>query len=235
MASNRYSIEVNRILSQEIWTIADITHVMTQYRLLIQDNGLQEKYNFLNLYCNWTLHTRISGSMTAFRILEYFSDCIINSYEDPGNSKWINDAIVEGFSLHKLHDEILKIGQEFEISASSKFTEHGIWIPFGRMVVDNLDGKPLSFPNPINALAKRTYDSILEKAEKSGNLEQKVVNEFSFFKDKHSWLHSWEIKTIDSVNRGYRIMGQVAFINQKMVDDLNRTLSHHANRPNLNL
>jgi len=62
-------------------------------------------------------------------------------------------------------------------------------------------------------------------------LEENAVIGFSFFKDKISWLHHWELKTIASVKKRYQIIGPIAFINQKMVDDLNKYLNHTQQHP----
>ena len=53
-----YAKEIEETLQKATLTKANITYVMAQFRLLIEENNLQEKYKFLNLYCNWTLQRR---------------------------------------------------------------------------------------------------------------------------------------------------------------------------------
>lgn len=221
---SKYAKDINIVLSQNIWTKADITHVMAQFRLIIEEDKLQAKYAYLSLYCDWILHTEISRSKTAYRMLESLTDCFINSYKDPDNSKWINDAVIEGFALHKLLENIMEIGQEFKIAASAKFTQLNNWTHFAFLVLDILVGKPLTFPNPLTSSAKLSYNCIILRAEKAGDIEKNAVVGFSFYKDNDSGRYHWEIKTIHSLKIGYRILGEIAFINQKMIDDLNEKL-----------
>ncbi len=57
---------INRILSQNKWSESDIYNVMTNFRQLLEENNLKEKYQILNLYCNWTLHTNITQSISVY-------------------------------------------------------------------------------------------------------------------------------------------------------------------------
>src|ERR1035437_6578522 len=124
-----YAKEIEETLQKATLTKANITYVMAQFRLLIEENNLQEKYKFLNLYCNWTLHTQITGSKTAYRILEYLTDSLISHNKDVKNAKHINDAIIEGLSIHKLLIDVINIGQEYTINATKKFNNLNLWRP----------------------------------------------------------------------------------------------------------
>ncbi|MCL5772962.1 MAG: hypothetical protein M1536_01085 [Firmicutes bacterium] len=224
MKTDRYSKEIQETLQKSTWSKESITYIMAQCRLLIEENNLQEKYKFLNLYCNWTLHTEISGSKTAYRILEYLTDSLISHNQDPINSKWINDAIIEGLSLHKLLEDLINVGQEYNITSSSKFSDLNIWKPFTKTLVDILAERPLNFPTLITNSSKSTYDSIIKKAEDSGNKEANAVIGIQFIRDENLGQQCWEIRTIGSVQKKVRIVGPIAFINQIMIDNLNKKL-----------
>jgi hypothetical protein len=38
----------------------DLCASMIHFRIVIEENNLQEKYKYLNLYCNWLVHPQIS-------------------------------------------------------------------------------------------------------------------------------------------------------------------------------
>lgn len=225
MTTNKYSIETNRVLAQKVWSKADVLFVMTQLRQLIENKGLQEKYKFLNLYCNWTVHTEISGSNTGYRILEYITDAFIAQNGDPENTMWINDAVIEGLSLHNLLDDIIKIGQGYNISTSSKFLNLDNWIPFASILLDILIEKPLCFPKVLNNKAKEIHDSIIAKANRSTGGDLNAVIGILFTRDKETDELLWEVNTIGSEKKQIHIVGQIAFINQKMVDDLKKKMN----------
>ena len=106
------------IFSQTQWSKNDILRIMTAFRQIIEHQGIQSKYPYLNLYANWVVHPKIDKSITAFRILELLTDAMIAHNENPTKGTWINDAVIEGLSLHKLKDDIEKLCDEFNINKS---------------------------------------------------------------------------------------------------------------------
>lgn len=219
MKTNNYIKEIDQTLRKSAFAKTDITYVMTQFRLLIEDNNLQEKYKFLNLYCNWTLHSKISESKTAYRILELITDSLISHNKDPQNSKWLNDAIIEGLSLHKLLEDIIDIGQEYDITETSKFADLNSWKIFAKILVDVLVERPLNFPSPITNSAKPIYDSVMKKAEDSGHKDENAVIGIQFvYPDEFPTVRNYQLFTLSSKAKNIKIIGPIAFINQDLID-----------------
>lgn len=53
-----------------------IIKLIVLIRETIEFENAQSKYPTLNLYCNWRLHTQISGSATAYRMLLKITESI---------------------------------------------------------------------------------------------------------------------------------------------------------------
>ena len=219
MNIDRICKEINKTLQKPAFRNGDVTYIMSNFRLLIEEKKLQDKYIFLNLYCNWSLHSEISRCRTAYRILEFLTDSFINHYKDPKNSRWINDLIIEGLSLHKLLEDIINIGQEYKIIAASKFSDLNSWILFAKVLVNVLIERPLTFPEPMTSSAKPIYDSIIKKATDSGykDISAVVGIQFIYFPEFPTQQH-WEIKTLHTIAHKIRICGPIAFINQDIIN-----------------
>jgi len=225
MVTNKNKYEIDEIFRKTKYSNSDITHLMTQLRLLMEHDKLQEKYNYLNLYCNWTLHNHVSGSKTAYRILEYLTDSFISFNRDPINSKWINDTVIEGLSLHKLLENIQKIGLEYKIPSIRKFKDFNNWIVFATKLVDVLSERPLRFPDSMNNTAKLIYESIIKKTEDSGNKDLNAVIGIQFvYSSKFPNTQFWEIITPETIRKQIKLIGPIAFINQDMIKEENKRL-----------
>ena len=226
MKPNSYQNEINEVLKKQNYNKADVTYLMTQFRLLIEENKLKDEYQFLNLYCNWTLHSKISGSDTAFEILEFITDSLISHNNDPYNAKDIYSAIIEGLSLHKVLDDIIRIGRVYNIIEIAKFNNFQQWVIFAEKLIEVLEQRPMIFPNPITKPYKKIYQAILRKAKEADDdpvIGIKFVYENDPFQVDENVppIACWEIITLSTIEKGTRIMGSLMFINQQMVDNYN--------------
>lgn len=139
--------------------IADLESLMLNIRLVLEAEDLKEKYKILNLYCNWCMHSSIEESITAYRILENITQSIISNNQDPENSKWIHDAIIEGLKFHQLQYEILDFIDHFNLDIKM-FSEDGFWKGFGAILIHNLIERPIRLNNKTN---KKKLKEILER------------------------------------------------------------------------
>jgi len=207
--------ELQDIFTSDRLTKSDLVNAMVNFRLVIENENLQGTYQILNLYCNWTVHNQISASKVAFRILEEITNSMIAHDENSSESQWINDAVIEGMSLHKLQLEILDFSNRFGINLSI-FSKKGFWIAFGKMLLTRLIDRPLAFPDNINNRdIKKIYDSIVQKANASGALINGVVA-ISFLKFGNH-IH-WKMTTLGTKDPTIDIVGPMFIITQDQVD-----------------
>jgi len=209
-------LELQKTYNSDKLTKSDLVNSMVNVRLIIENKKYQNTYKILNLYCNWILHNQISGSVTAFRILEELTDSMIAHNKGLPNVKWINDAIIEGMRLHRFQAEILDFAKEFDINLKT-FENLEFWKVFGRILLSTLIERPLKFPkNLTNPKVKKIYDSIVQKANDSGCLVNGVIA--ISFVNINNQIH-WKINTLDPKNKYMDIIGPMSVITQKMVDD----------------
>lgn len=211
--------ELEYTFSSGVLSNSELVSVMVNFRLIIEEDNLQSNYPILNLYCNWTVHHKISRSNIAYRILEEITDSMIAHNNNPKESQWINDAIIEGMRLHKLQTEILdfsnSLGIDLKILSNRKF-----WTDFGNQLLSILIDRPLAFPdNLTHSRASSIYDSIVRKANESENLLNGVIS-ISFFL-LYNKVH-WKIVTLDPKMANIDIVGQMVVITQDQVDSYNR-------------
>jgi hypothetical protein len=198
-------------LSNTNWTENDILRIVTSLRHIIEEQKFQGKYKYLYFYCNWVLHPEISKSSTAFEILELLTDSMIAHNKNPLKGKWINDAIIEGLSIHKLQIDIINLCKEIHVV--NVLEDFNNWKKFALMLFCELIDKPIRFPNVINnKIIKDFYDSIQKKAK---NIDDAVLG-ISFTIDNNRIF--WRIYTKTSIEKNLRVIGPMAIINQEMID-----------------
>ena len=208
-------LELEKTYNSGILMKSDLVNSMINIRLIIENKKYQNKYKILNLYCNWVLHNQISGSVTAFRILEELTDSMIAHHKHLPNVKWINDAIIEVMRLHRFQVEILDFAKEFSINLKI-FENLEFWKGFGCLLLTTLIERPLKFPKKLtNPKVKRIYNSIVQKANVSGHLINGVIA--ISFVSKNNQIY-WKIKTLEPKTKYVDIIGPMSVITQKMVD-----------------
>lgn len=176
--------ELNILLNKSPLYRSDIVNVISQIRILLEKHNLKSKYQALNLYCNWTFHPQISGSIVCYRILEQLTDILIQ--HDTGNPQIIAE-VMNTLLIPELRNDFIKFCKHFKLP-TVHFTEQSNWEGILGLIIYNLIDRPLEFPN-MEKLSKRKrlseydqkvktiYDSIRNKA-KGTHL---TVKRFSFF------------------------------------------------------
>ncbi len=205
---------INEELSKYHWTHPEVSFIMTQFRILLEEENLKEQYKFLNLYCNWTLHTEITKSFIGYEILLSISDSIIRHNKKPNHGKWISDAIIEGISLHKVLSEILEIGQQYSIPNINKFNNIIIWTTFATTLVELIFERPVKFPSPQTKHSKKAFETMREQSQKAKD-PTAIITELRFYgiqEMQHKYCFEIQCES------GFSIHGNFSFITQEMVD-----------------
>ena len=200
---------IANLLSNTNWSKNDILRIMTDLRHIIEEKGFQSKYPYLNLYANWTLHPKISGSITAFRILELLTDAMISHNSDPTNGTWLNDAMIEGLSLHKLKKDIEDLCDAFGINRRI-LSQRENWKKFIQFLVTyELQRKPVQFPQKMEGMTKEIFDSIQIKASKVSSKNNAILG--VSFLDFNGTL-CWKIDTEETIQKGITVVGPIGIL-----------------------
>jgi hypothetical protein len=64
----------------------DIIPIMTIIRNELENNNEKQNYKFLNLFCNWCVHPKITRSMEAFEMIELLTEAIAKYNQSEGKS-----------------------------------------------------------------------------------------------------------------------------------------------------
>jgi hypothetical protein len=51
----------------------------------MEEKRLSDQYKYLNLYCNWICHTRLSNSNTGYLLIEDIFNAVIKNFHTPPN------------------------------------------------------------------------------------------------------------------------------------------------------
>ncbi|MFW0714430.1 hypothetical protein [Pedobacter sp. N23S346] len=145
--------------------VSDLESLMVNIRLVLEIEKLKEKYNILNLYCNWCMHAKIQDSITVYRILEYITQAIISYEQNPDDSEWIHDAVINGLKFHELQLEIIDFIKRFSLDIEM-FSNDDFWKGIGRSLIDNLIERQIT----LNLKTKnQKFLSIYERIVKIAN------------------------------------------------------------------
>ena len=200
---------ITDLLSRNNWSKNDVLRIMTAFRHIIEERNFQSKYPYLNLYANWALHTKISSSITAFRILELLTDAMIAHNSNPNQGTWINDAVIEGLSLHLLKTDIENLCDELNINRTL-LSDRKNWKKFVQFLVTyELQKKPVQFPKNMKGKTKKIFDSIQTKASKTPSRNNAILG--VSFLDYQGTL-CWKIDTEETIRKGATLIGPIGIL-----------------------
>lgn len=206
---NIYLDKITEVLSHNNWSKNDILRLMIAFRHIIEERNIQAKYPYLNLYANWVVHTEISKSITAFKILELLTDAMIKHNENPNEGIWINDAVIEGLSLRLLKANIKDLCHELSIK-SELLNERDNWKKFVQFLVSyELREKPIKFPKKLTDKAKDIFDSIQNKANKTASKNNAVLG-VSFL--EYNGVLYWKIDTEETIEKDVKVIGPIGIL-----------------------
>lgn len=196
--------ELKRLLNHHALSTSDMINFMSQVRILIEENNFQSKYKFLNLYCNWTLHSKISGSIVCYKILEQLTDILL--LQEATNKTIIHREISNIISIPGLRKNFIDLFNEFNLPVTM-FTNRAIWKNTFGMIAFILFDRSLEFPPMKEILRKPKIKAIYDSIQNKSKGTFLAVRRFSFFVPDRKILH-WKIEA--TKERAY-IVGKVAF------------------------
>jgi hypothetical protein len=121
---------------------SDAVNTMVLCRELIELHKLAATYDVLNLYCNWTVHTELTGSRCGFNVLRTVAAAPGPNHQQAA----LADAVSERFSIVKLRHQMVSLFKRFHVPLSIVDSIKG-WEIFGSHFFKSLMFKRLRFPN----------------------------------------------------------------------------------------
>lgn len=181
--------EIQALLKQERLSKSDVVNLLSQTRILIESRSLQNKFRLLNLYCNWTLHPKLSGSVIIYKIMDQLTDILLQHHAEKNN---IIHEVSNIISISGLRTDFISLYKKTKIPTNI-FNRRSSWKELFGMICGILEERPLRFPEgkilAKNNKAKQIYDKIHQKAGKEGL----AVKEFCFIIEKRKIY--WQIIT----------------------------------------
>lgn len=208
------------ILSNSSWSEDSILRAMSSFRHIIEEKGIQKEYEYLNLYCNWTLHPEIDKSSKGFDILQSLSNAFTEHNSNPNGPKWIGDQVIESLSLHKLKEDIERFCDELKINKELISSKEG-WEQFVTfLIINELQNKPIKIPEE---LGKKMGIKITESLKDENDNTVLEISYILFdFVDKNNQSTRkicWNIVTPTTKRKNITLLGPIAIIDQKMIDN----------------
>jgi len=151
------------ISTQERFSYSDLVNLMGKTRQLIEKGKLQDKYQTLNLYCNWCAHVVLFTSTKGYRILERIADAFLDDAK-PNKTTHTNDRMCEIISLKELRRDFIALYTAYSIPIFL-FNKKQVWKDICGMLLKELLAKPIEFPSPMKPKVNKIYDSIIAKTK----------------------------------------------------------------------
>ncbi len=146
---NRIKNILNNINRKNSINIDQMSSIMLQTRQIIEFEKLKEEYKFLNLYCNWLLHTQLQDSKIIYYILEEANKVIFQNPNRNGNdTNCIIKQISTLLSIENLKNDFIKIYKLKKLPIFL-FDNQENWRKFISLLLLEISDKPLKFPEKI--------------------------------------------------------------------------------------
>lgn len=115
------------------------------------------------MYCDWTLHPKLSRSASAFQIIESIADAILKHPNAP-NSPGFFDDITKAFHFDEFRADCIRVLTQFAIP-ETLFSNQVIWDKFLVCMISILLERPLEFPDStkLTKIAAPICDRIQKK------------------------------------------------------------------------
>ncbi|MEW5956681.1 MAG: hypothetical protein AB1801_03080 [Chloroflexota bacterium] len=177
--------ELNSALDQPILTTNDMASIIARIRVLIEGNRLQNEYPFLNLYCNWTLHTELSQSLVYLKMLEDLTDLFIQQMElekqyGTSDLNFIHLGVRKILGIPSLRNEFVNLCKRFNLPDVA-FSDPVNWKGVFGLILDNLIDRPIQFPEDGKMRKNKKIQAIYDAIEsKTKNYPKLAVCKFWF-------------------------------------------------------
>lgn len=193
--------DIQGILNQGAISFSDLVNVMVKFRIFLEAEGAKKRYRTLSMYCDWVVHPKLDRS-SAREIVEFVNDAYLARIQSE-TAQWISDALIEGYKLHVLHDEIQAFAKEFGLNISV-FDMWENWEKFAWALIHELQERPSELSKSKTEEYGQKYLEVIGQAHP-------IVSVFFAHNGKN---YIWVATNLV----GASFIGDMAIVSQEMVD-----------------
>lgn len=140
--------------------------VIATTRELIEAHKAQSQFPITTLYCNWSLHTQISGSLTALRCLGDITKRLrALSGQGANVDSFLQFLSEQVFQVDFLRRELLALARQHDLSEYLYSSDHN-WTVFVALLLDGLVGKQIQYPLGADLPPVLSDSDFLRKAKR---------------------------------------------------------------------
>ncbi|MFA5270442.1 MAG: hypothetical protein WC400_02425 [Patescibacteria group bacterium] len=124
-------------------------------------------YSTLNLFCNWTAHTKIDQSIAGLRTLATINDVLVQVGGLKGTAN-VLDPLTQAIGFDQLHSQLLAFLNAEGVA--NHLDDNGIWATWVDHLIEIISDVPITFP-PLSTLsnkARKIYEKIAANPIKPG-------------------------------------------------------------------
>ena len=171
----------------------DAIATMVFTRELLEVGSAKDRFAVLNLFCNWTVHTELEGSTTAYRLLAKITEIVLETDDPEARARLISQEL----SSAKLRQEFIELHSENHISTLI-FRSAAGWVMFGGHLFKAILDKPLAFPpNPeTHPRAGPIYREMVAKAKAMSSKAAMALRLQTGYGDNPTRIH-WLVDLAD--------------------------------------
>lgn len=147
----------------------EIRSLMLLVRKVLETMTEQERshYLLLNLFCNWSAHTKITKSNTGLRILAKVNDALVD-IRHSGDSMQIGLKMSEALGFAGLRAELKMFFGGISVQ-DDLISNNDIWgMSFLINLIEIIRDVPLCFPIKLDSNKQKIYDQIAQNPIKPG-------------------------------------------------------------------
>jgi hypothetical protein len=140
-------------LHRPVETEMQVVYILVEVRKLLEHNAQKDLYPVLNFYSNWVVHTRLSASPVADRIVRLFDEIMYRKANDAVDTT-LEGKAVDFFDERLLRDELRTFLESSDLPTEI-CTEPVRWHAFRKRLVGVIEDVPLELrpskaPNPTH-------------------------------------------------------------------------------------
>lgn len=167
MSSPRHRLDVLLEKAQRLCRLdsSAARDVVATTREFIEAQEVQSQFPITTLYCNWSLHPRISRSLTALRCLGDITKELRTHFAQGANvDGFLQFLSEEVFQVHSLRRELLALTRDHGLSQYLYSSDHN-WAVFVALLLESLVGKQIQYPPGADCPSSPSDPAVLRKAK----------------------------------------------------------------------
>ena len=161
MARNSIVDKLHRELQRPIEAESQVVYILVELRKLLEHDGMKDAYPVLNFYANWVVHTKLSASPVADRIVRLFDEVLYRKINQSTNMK-LEDDVVEVFNETSLREELHAFLEPFGLP-TELCTDSANWYCFRKKLAGVIEDAPLELRSSKTANPTHFIESIIVK------------------------------------------------------------------------